>query len=88
MPFGDPRIDPFVDDNVVRTNHILGNGLDPDPLAFAAGDIVFVPDVVNPFTGMVILNDPDPTDNCFANNAFEFDFPPGIVDLFPCLPNR
>ena len=32
----------------------------------------------------LLLVDPDPTDNCFEKNKFDVDFPPGIVDLFPC----
>ena len=69
----------------VENNTFLGNGLNPDVLrAFASGDIVFVPDVVDPGSGMVLVPDPDPSDNCFADNAFDTDFPPGIVDLFPC----
>lgn len=82
----DPRIEPFVDDNVVRDNVITGNGASPDPLrATTPGvDIVFVPDVVAPGGGPVLLPDPDPTDNCFAGNVFGSDFPPGITALFPC----
>ena len=47
-------------------------------------DIVFIPDVVDPFSGDIILMDPDPSDNCFAKNNFDIDFPPGVVSLFPC----
>ena len=84
--FGDPRIEPFVDGQVVRKNTIVDNGDDPDPMnALTPGaDIVFIPDVVDPFTGMIILTDPDPTDNCFEKNDFDVDFPPGVVSAFPC----
>ncbi len=84
----DPRIEPFVDDNEVRDNVITDNGASPDPLrATTPGvDIVFVPDVVAPGGGPVIISDPDPTDNCFAGNVFGTDFPPGITSLFPCSP--
>jgi parallel beta-helix repeat protein len=83
--FFDPRIEPFIDDMVVEDNTFLGNGLNPDPLrSFASGDIIFVPDVVDPTTGQLILPDPDPSDNCFANNAFDTEFPPGVVAMFPC----
>lgn len=86
--FGDPRIEPFVDGNVVRNNTITNNGNSPDPLrALTPGaDIVFIPDVINPLTGLPLQADPDPTDNCFKNNAFGSDFPAGIVGLFPCGP--
>ena len=84
--FFDPRIEPFVDNLVVEDNTFLDNGSNPDPLrAFASGDIIFVPDGVDPTTGMLLLSDPDPSDNCFAGNTFGTDFPPGIVSLFPCL---
>ena len=83
--FFDPRIEPFVDDLEVVNNTFLGNGLNPDLLrAFASGDIVWLPDVFDPSTGMLLLSDPDPSNNCFANNTFDDDFPPGIVALFPC----
>ena len=100
MLFGNPfalfddRIEPFVDGNVVRKNVVINNGNSPDPeRALTPGaDIVFVPDLFDPESGEPILNpetnepfsDPDPFDNCFAKNQFGSDFPPGIVDLFPC----
>ncbi|MEE9608382.1 MAG: right-handed parallel beta-helix repeat-containing protein [Myxococcota bacterium] len=84
--FEDPRLEPFVDGQVVRHNAILKNGGDPDPLRLLTppADIIFVPDLIDPTTGMVVLPDPDPSDNCYADNLFETDFPPGVVDLFPC----
>ena len=84
--FIDPRIEPFNDDVVVAKNKIKDNGATPDPLrAFTPGaDIVFLPDVFDPTTGMLLLVDPDPSDNCFEKNKFDVDFPPGIVNLFPC----
>jgi parallel beta-helix repeat protein len=89
--FLDPRIEPFNDDVVVQKNDIRGNGANPDPLrTFTPGaDIVFLPDVFDPgpITGMpgaLLLVDPDPSDNCFDKNQFEVDFPPGVVDAFPC----
>ena len=64
---------------------ILQNGANPDPVSFTPGaDIVFVSDVCDPGTGMLLLVDPNPSDDCFAENGFDTDFPPGIVDLFPC----
>lgn len=84
--FEDPRLEPFVDGQVVRHNAILKNGGDPDPLRLLTppADIIFVPDRIDPTTGMVVLPDLDPSDNCYADNLFETDFPPGVVDLFPC----
>lgn len=84
--FFDPRIEPFVDGLEVRDNVILNNGSSPDPLrALTPGaDIVFVPDVIDLSTGEVVLVDPDPTDNCFAGNLFQTEFPDGITSLFPC----
>jgi len=83
--FGDLRIDPFVDDNVVANNNITGNGFDAAPGSiFPGADIIFFPDVVNPLTGEFLFPDPDPGNNCFANNAFDSDFPPGVVSAFPC----
>ncbi len=84
--FFDPRIEPFVDGNEVRRNVILANGANPDPeRALTPGvDIVFIPDVLDPATGDPVLPDPDPTDNCFQDNRFETDFPPGVTGFFPC----
>jgi parallel beta-helix repeat protein len=84
--FADPRIEPFVDDLVVADNTLVGNGSNPDPLrAFTPGaDIIFLPDVFDPVTGMLLLVDPDPSDNCFDGNTFDVDFPPGVVGAFPC----
>lgn len=89
--FLDPRIEPFNDNLVVESNRIQGNGANPDPLrTFTPGaDIIFLPDVFDPgpITGMpgaLLLVDPDPTDNCFDKNAFDVDFPPGVVSAFPC----
>lgn len=84
--FFDPRIEPFVDNLRVEDNTITGNGLDPDALrSFTPGaDIIFLPDVFDTTTGMLLLPDPDPTDNCFTGNVFDTDFPAGIVPFFPC----
>jgi parallel beta-helix repeat protein len=84
--FFDPRIEPFVDGLLVENNTFLDNGANPDPLrTFTPGaDIIFLPDVFDTSNGMLLLEDPDPSDNCFANNTFDVDFPPGIVDMFPC----
>lgn len=89
--FLDPRIEPFNDDIVVQHNHITGNGAHPDPLrTFTPGaDIIFLPDVFDPgpvtgIPGTLLITDPDPSDNCFAGNEFDIDFPPGIVAAFPC----
>ncbi len=84
--FFDPRIEPFIDDNEVRDNVILGNGSNVDAARtpVPGADVAFIPDVVDPATGIPVLPDPDPTDNCFADNEFGTDFPPGIVSAFPC----
>lgn len=82
----DPRLEPFVDDQEVRDNVILGNGTDPDPLRLVTpgADILFVPDLIDPVTGQVVASDPDPGDNCFARNLFATDFPADVVSAFPC----
>jgi parallel beta-helix repeat protein len=84
--FFDPRIEPFVDGLMVVDNTLLGNGSNPDPLrTFTPGaDIIFLPDVFDLTTGMLLIVDPDPSDNCFAGNTFDTDFPPGVTGLFPC----
>jgi parallel beta-helix repeat protein len=67
----DPRIEPLPDDGVVRNNVIVKNGRNPDPArpGTPSADIVY--------------DGSSPT-QCFANNVFETDFPPGITGLFPC----
>lgn len=82
--FFDDRIEPFVDGNVVRANLILANGSAPDPdrPTTPGADIVFIPDVA--VGGVVLIPDPDPSDNCFARNAFGTDFPAGVTSAFPC----
>jgi parallel beta-helix repeat protein len=84
--FFDPRIEPFIDGMVVVDNLVVGNGSNPDPLrTFTPGaDIVFLPDVFDTSNGTLLLVDPDPSDNCFADNTYDIDFPPGIVAAFPC----
>ena len=80
-----------MDNLVVRDNVIQENGTDPDPVSFVPGaDIAFAADVVDPNTGTLLLPDPDPTDNCFANNIFDTEFvlatalgAPTLAD-FPC----
>jgi parallel beta-helix repeat protein len=85
--FFDPRIEPFVDNLLVEGNTFLDNGANPDPLrTFTPGaDMIFLPDVFDTSTGTLLLVDPDPTDNCFTNNDFDTDFPPGIVGAFECI---
>ena len=82
--FFDARIEPFVDGNTVRGNAILANGSAPDPdrPTTPGADIVFVPDVV--VEGVTLIPDPDPSDNCFAQNLFGTDFPAGVTSAFPC----
>ena len=83
----DPRLAPFVEGNTVRNNAVLGNGFAPDPATLVPGaDLVFVPDVINPFDGTLVLVDPDPSSNCFAHNRFETEFPPGLSEAFACGP--
>jgi parallel beta-helix repeat protein len=57
------------DDNRVISNVVLKNGANPDARAFLSGDIVY---------------DGSGSNNCFADNVFKTDDPPGIVSLFPC----
>ena len=57
------------DDNRVLSNTVLHNGANPDPRAFLSGDIVY---------------DGSGSNNCFADNVFKTDAPPGIVSLFTC----
>jgi len=57
------------DDNEVRGNVILKNGKQPDPRSPGSGDILY---------------DGSGSGNCFANNVFKTDFPPGITSLFAC----
>jgi parallel beta-helix repeat protein len=82
----DPRIEPFVDLNRTAGNTITGNGAHPDPLrAFTPGaDIIFIPHVIDLFTGDLIALDPDPSDNCYADNEFGVDFPAGVTAEFAC----
>lgn len=90
----DPRIEPYVDDNVVEKNFLKRNGENPDELRALAppADLVFSPDVRFPVTiPLPPIPDPDPFDNCFADNFFltevvASDAAPGatLAD-FPCL---
>jgi parallel beta-helix repeat protein len=57
------------DDNRVLSNTVLHNGANPDSRAFLSGDIVY---------------DGSGSNNCFADNVYKTDAPPGIVSLFPC----
>jgi parallel beta-helix repeat protein len=57
------------DDNRVIRNTVLKNGGDPDVRATLSGDLAY---------------DGSGDGNCFADNVFETDDPPGIVSLFPC----
>jgi hypothetical protein len=34
--------------------------------------------------GVVLVPDPDPSDNCFARNLFGTDFPAGVTSAFAC----
>ena len=57
------------DDNRVIGNTVLNNGGNPDVRAVLSGDIAY---------------DGSGSDNCFADNVYETDDPPGIVSSFPC----
>jgi parallel beta-helix repeat protein len=57
------------DDNRVIGNTVLHNGGDPDARAALSGDIAY---------------DGSGSNNCFADNVYKTDDPPGIVSLFPC----
>jgi len=69
----DPRVEPKPnpDRTSVVGNVFLQNGLHPDPLRAGdrAADIVY---------------DGSGSGNCFADNVFRTDFPPGITEHFPC----
>ncbi|MFQ5739655.1 MAG: parallel beta-helix domain-containing protein [Acidobacteriota bacterium] len=85
----DSRIEPFVDQNEVRNNLVVGNGDNPDPeRALTPGaDITFIPHVIDPATGELLALDPDPTDNCFSDNRFVKEFPPDVTSRFSCPPD-
>jgi parallel beta-helix repeat protein len=57
------------DDNVVSSNVIMQNGKHPDPRSPGSGDILY---------------DGSGSGNCFADNVFKTDFPPGIASAFAC----
>ena len=57
------------DDNVVTDNVIMQNGKRPDPRSTGSGDIVY---------------DGSGSGNCFSDNVFKTDFPPGITSAFAC----
>lgn len=57
------------DDNRVIGNTVLHNGGDPDVRTFLSGDIVY---------------DGSGSNNCFTDNVYKTDAPPGIVSLFTC----
>jgi parallel beta-helix repeat protein len=57
------------DDNRVIGNTVLHNGADPDVRASLSGDIAY---------------DGSGSNNCFADNVFKTDDPPGIVSMFSC----
>ena len=57
------------DDNVVSSNVIQQNGKHPDPRSPGSGDILY---------------DGSGSGNCFSDNVFKTDFPPGITGFFPC----
>ena len=67
----DPRIDPLVNQNEVRGNVVLQNGLAPDPLRS-----------LTPGADFVYLS--ASTDNCYAGNVYKTDFPVGVVAALAC----
>jgi parallel beta-helix repeat protein len=67
----DPRIEPNPDFGQVRRNVVLQNGRSPDPVR-----------AITP--GADIVYDGTGTGNCFADNVFATEFPPGITEQFPC----
>jgi parallel beta-helix repeat protein len=67
----DRRIDPDPDDDQIRDNVALHNGLRPDPLRAT------VP-------GADLIYDGSGTGNCFARNRFGTEFPAGITRRFRC----
>jgi parallel beta-helix repeat protein len=82
----DARIDPFADDQRVDHNVILMNGQSPDrerPTPPGA-DIVFVPSLVDFASGVVLLPDPDSSDDCFGENRFFTEHPAGVTGGMAC----
>jgi parallel beta-helix repeat protein len=67
----DPRIESNPDFTQVRSNVILHNGEDPDPIR-----------AITP--GADIVYDGSGTGTCFADNVFGTEFPAGITARFPC----
>jgi parallel beta-helix repeat protein len=57
------------DDNRVIGNTVLHNGTNPDARATLTGDIAY---------------DESGSNNCFADNVYKTDDPPGVVSLFSC----
>jgi parallel beta-helix repeat protein len=82
----DPRIDPFPDDQRVARNVILLNGHSPDQERATppGADIVFATSVIDFQTRQVVTPDPDPSDDCFAENRIYTEYPTGITSELPC----
>ena len=69
----DPRVEPNPDGNRVVSNTVLRNGADPDTDR-------------SPVPGADLIYNGTGTGNCFADNVFGTDFPPGITTAFTCAP--
>ena len=82
----DPRIEPYVDGLRVRGNIVKHNGRSPDAtrLTTPAADVVFVPDLSDAGAAGGRSLDPDPGDNCFADNHVDTEVPAGVTTRFRC----
>jgi parallel beta-helix repeat protein len=63
----DPRIEPFVDQNLIRENVVISNGSEPDPK-------------IAPFPGSDLIWDGSGTGNCWNDNTFKSSFPSPLPD--------
>ena len=72
--------------NVVRGDILTGNTDEMLALGIATSGnpLVFPPDVFDTTTGMLLITDPDPSDDCFAGTTFDVDFPWRFAAMFLC----
>jgi hypothetical protein len=68
----DPRVEPNPDRNRVVGNNIVNNGAQPDVLRNGG------------LPGADIVYDGSGVGNCFGQNRFGREFPPGITAPYPC----
>jgi parallel beta-helix repeat protein len=67
----DPRADSAPDGNEIRDNVVLDNGRSPDQSR-------------SPLPGADLIYDGSGTDNCFAGNRYQTEFPTGVSGAFAC----